>query len=89
MGGLIDMGSFDEVNNNIQFYKKVVKSHQHSMLMLGLNAALTVHKVESDLMEVPMYYMGFYSQNFSSKAVLQDVKALSQVQYDLFKGIEK
>jgi hypothetical protein len=56
------------------------------MLALGLNASTSVHKIDSGLMEVPMYYAGLFSKQFATKAILQDVESARNVQFDLFKA---
>lgn len=68
------------VQNNLQFYKRIVRMYQNRMLVMGLNSALSVHKVDSRLMEVPAYYIGLFSSKFSSKSVQQDVNIGGQLQ---------
>jgi len=75
---------FKDVTSNQEFYKRLVKCHQNNMLMLGLNTSLTVHKLDSGLMEMPHYYMGFFSKQLSPKIVQQEVIAESHHQLQLF-----
>lgn len=84
LGGFKDVDSFQGVQNNYEFYKKLVKIHQNNMLMLGLNTSLTVHKLDSGLMEMPYYYMGFFSKQLSPKLVQQEVLVENHHQLDLF-----
>lgn len=75
---------FKEVKSNVEFYKKVVRAQQNSMLMLGLNTSLSVHKLESGLMEMPHYYMGFFSKQLSPKTLQREVMTETNHQLDLF-----
>ena len=72
------------VHNNLQFYKRIVRMYQNSLLVMGLNTALSVHKVDSRLMELPAYHIGLFSKQFSSKAIQEDVNVSGQLQIDLF-----
>ncbi|MFZ2907018.1 MAG: three-Cys-motif partner protein TcmP [Cyclobacteriaceae bacterium] len=84
LGGFKDVDSFQDVKSNVEFYKKLVKIHQNNMLMLGLNTSLTVHKLDSGLMEMPYYYMGFFSKQLSPKIVQHDVQVENYHQLQLF-----
>jgi len=82
--GIADLQRLTKVQGNQQFYKHIVRIYQNNMLMLGLNTALSVHKVESRLMELPAFYIGFFSKKFSTKAVLNDVQESEHVQFELW-----
>lgn len=84
LGDSIDMDRFKEVKSNLEFYKRLVRAQQNSMLMLGLNTSLSVHKLDSGLMEMPHYYMGFFSKQLSPKVLKQEILAESHSQLDLF-----
>jgi three-Cys-motif partner protein len=73
-----------ETQSNLHFYKKLVKIYQQNMLMLGLNTAMSVHKLNSTLMDVPMYYMGYFSRQISPKLIQKDVHGIEQLQFGLF-----
>lgn len=75
---------FKDAKNNHDFYKRVVRAQQNNLLMLGLNTSLSVHKLDSGLMEMPYYYMGFASRQLSPKIVQQEVLAESHHQLQLF-----
>lgn len=75
-----------DVDSNAQFYKRLIRIYENNMLTLGLNASTSVHKLDSGLMEMPMYYMGLFSKSVSTKTVLQEVEAARHVQYDLFES---
>lgn len=74
----------DSVGSNLAFYKQLVKMHQHDLLMLGLNASLSVHKLDSGLMDIPMYYLGFFSRQVSAKSIQRDVQEDVKPQLALF-----
>ncbi len=82
--GIADLQRLANVQSNQQFYKHMVRIYQNNMLVLGLNTALSVHKLESRLMELPAYYIGFFSKKFSTKAVLSDVQESEHVQFELW-----
>jgi three-Cys-motif partner protein len=71
------------VHNNHQFYKRIVRMYENRMLVMGLNAALSAHKVDSGFLEVPAYYMGLFSRRFSTKSIQQDVDLGGQLQISL------
>lgn len=84
LGGFKDIEQLQGVTNNLAFYKKLVKLQQTNMLMLGLNTTLSVHKLSSALMDMPMYYMGFYSKQLPVKTVSGDVQKRTSPQFQLF-----
>jgi hypothetical protein len=53
-------------------------------LVNGLNTAVSMHKLDSKLMQVPAYYIGFFSRQFSTQAINREVKAADHLQFDLF-----
>lgn len=77
-----------KIGSNLHFYRKLVRLYQHNMLMLGLNAALSSHKLESRLMDLPAYCIGFFSRQFSTQAVQRDVLVGEQMQYELVFSLE-
>jgi three-Cys-motif partner protein len=81
LGSSVD---FKEVKSNVEFYKKLVRAQQNALLMLGLNTSLSVHRLESGLMEMPHYYMGFFSKQLSPKLLMKEVLAETHHQLDLF-----
>ena len=72
------------VQNNVQFYKRIVRMYQNRMLVMGLNSALSVHKAESRLMNLPAYYTGLFSRQFSAKAIQEDANLSGQLQIELY-----
>ncbi|HZY78140.1 MAG TPA: three-Cys-motif partner protein TcmP [Cyclobacteriaceae bacterium] len=73
-----------DVDSNWVFYKKLVQIYQGNLLSMGFNAATSVHKIDSGLMELPVYYTGFYSRNVSAQDIQEDVESTHNVQFDLF-----
>jgi hypothetical protein len=43
---------------------------------------LSMHKLESRLMELPAYYVGLFVKQFSAKAIQEDVDAGGQLQIE-------
>lgn len=82
--GSKDIGRLQQVESNIQFYKHLVRMYQNNMLMLGLNTSLTMHKVESSMMELPAYYVGFFSRQISAKLIQREIRESRQEQLELF-----
>jgi three-Cys-motif partner protein len=82
--GIADLQRLANVQSNQQFYKHMVRIYQNNMLVLGLNTALSAHKLDSRLMALPAYYIGFFSRKFSTKAVLSDVQDSEHVQFELW-----
>ena len=62
----------------------MIRIYENNILSLGHNVATSVHKLDSGLMEMPLYYMGLFSRQVSTKSVLHEVEAARHIQYDLF-----
>jgi three-Cys-motif partner protein len=82
--GTTSIDNLRHLPGNQHFYKKLVQVYQNNMLMLGLNTALSLHKLESLLMQLPAYYIGFFSRQLSAKAIQAEVKASDHLQFELF-----
>jgi len=72
------------VDSNLTFYKRMVMIYQNNLLGMGFNGSTSAHKIDSGLMELPLYYMGFYSQNLATRDIQEAVEATHRVQFDLF-----
>ncbi len=72
------------LESNLHFYRKLVRLYQNNMLVMGLNAAISIHKLQSKMMELPAYYVGFFSRQFSTQAIQKEVNASEHFQYELF-----
>ena len=85
LGGYKDMDRLENgTENNIQFYKRLIQIYENNILAAGLNASTSVHKLDSGLMEMPVYYMGLFSRDYSTKAIQHDVEAARNTQFELF-----
>lgn len=84
LGGQSQYDQLASVTGNAEFYKRLVKIYQNNMLMLGLNGSLSVHKLDSGLMTMPAYYVGFFSRQFSVKTIRREAVGREHVQFELF-----
>lgn len=84
LGGFNDLARFEGVKSNPEFYKRLVKIQQNNMLMLGLSASLSAHKLDSGLMELPLYYIGFFSRMLATKTIQHEVQVETHHQLPLF-----
>lgn len=71
------------VQSNLQFYKRIVRMYQNRLLVMGLNVALSVHKAESRLMDLPGYYVALFTNQFSAKSIQEDANLGGQLQMEL------
>jgi three-Cys-motif partner protein len=78
--GVGDLQRLTAATSNAQFYKHIVRMYQTNMLMLGLNTALSAHPVSSPLMQVPAYYVGFFSRKYSTKVIQHSVYSSDQIE---------
>jgi len=83
-------GDFDrlqqETTSNSQFYKRMVQCYQNNMLARGMNGSVSIQRLESGLMEMPVYYIGFFSRILPTKSIQKEIEEGGHVQYDLFSG---
>ena len=82
--GAQDLHRLQGVESNLQFYKRLVRIYQNNMLMLGLNTTLTMHRADSQLMDLPAYYVGFFSRQLSVRTLQRDIREAQTEQLDLF-----
>jgi len=82
--GINNLERMAGVQNNVQFYKRIVRMYQNRMLVMGLNTALSVHKSDSRMMALPAYYIGLFSRQFSAKAIQEDANLNGQLQIELY-----
>lgn len=82
--GTNDLEKLQGVESNLQLYKRVVRMYQNSMLMLGLNTTLTMHKADSRLMDLPAYYVGIFSRQLSVRSLQRDIRDAQTEQLELF-----
>lgn len=86
MGGFNDTETLDKAQSNTDFYKRLVQLYQNNMLVIGLNASLAVQKLDSGLMELPMYYIGLFSKHPILKNIQRDVQDSFYQQISLFQN---
>lgn len=72
------------VDSNTTFYKRLVMIYQNNLLGMGFNGSTSAHKIDSGLMELPVYLMGLYSRNVSTRDIQESVESTHHVQFDLF-----
>ena len=83
----VGQNNFDRLatlDSNAHFYRKLVQLYQNNLLVKGLNAALSSHKLDSMLMALPAYSMGFFSRQLSTQSVQRDVNVSEYLQFELF-----
>jgi three-Cys-motif partner protein len=78
------VGKLKDLESNHHFYRRLIRLYQNNLLVAGLNAALSTHKLESRMMELPAYHIGFFSKQFSTRAILREVNGTEHLQYELF-----
>ena len=61
-----------------------MKAHQNNMLTLGLSVSVAAHKLESNMMDMPLFYVGMYSKQVSARSIVRDVKENTRQQFELF-----
>jgi hypothetical protein len=72
------------LDSNAHFYRKLVQLYQTNLLVNGLNSAFSSHKLESKLMALPAYTIGFFSRQFSAQSIQRDVNTNDHLQFELF-----
>jgi three-Cys-motif partner protein len=72
------------LDSNQHFYRRLIRLYQNNVLAAGLNATLSSHRVDSRMMDLPVYNIGFFSKQFSTRAILREVNGAEQMQYELF-----
>lgn len=79
--------NFDRLStleSNAHFYRKLVQLYQNNLLVKGLNSAISSHRLDSKLMSLPAYSVGFFSRQFSAQSVQRDVNVSEHLQFELF-----
>jgi hypothetical protein len=85
LGGFKDIERLEKgLTDTSVFYKRLIGIFENNMLALGLNASISVHKIDSGLVEVPVYYIGLFSKQFATNSTVQDAELARNVQFDLF-----
>lgn len=73
-----------KVESNNVFYKQLIQRWENRLSELGMNAAVSTHKLDSGLMEMPTYSICLFAKKYSAKAIQFDALAGSHIQFALF-----
>ncbi len=84
LGEFTDLTRLDDVKSNLEFYKRVVRTLRNNLLMLGFNSSLSVQRLDSGLMELPIYYMGVFSKTLPARVIQREVEETLHNQFTLF-----
>lgn len=82
--GESSVSKLKDLESNHHFYRRLIRLYHNNLLVAGLNAALSTHKLDSRMMELPAYHVGFFSKQFSTRAIIREVKGTENLQYELF-----
>lgn len=80
------MNNISEINagSNSVFYKQLIQYWEKKVQELGMNTAVSTHKMDSGLMEMPTYSICLFAKKYSAKAIQFDALAGSHIQFALF-----
>lgn len=78
------VAKLSDLASNQHFYRRLVRMYQNNVLVSGLNVALSTHRLDSRMMDLPAYHIGFFSKQFSTRAILKEVNGTEHLQYELF-----
>lgn len=70
--------------DNRNFYKHLVRLYHQEMLLQGLGGSLSVHPMDSGLMELPAYYIGSFTANSSVRNIQREIQQKMVTQFSLF-----
>ncbi|MBX7126445.1 MAG: three-Cys-motif partner protein TcmP [Cyclobacteriaceae bacterium] len=73
-----------QVGNNHDFYRKLVRQYELQLLALGYTCGLSTHKVDSGLMDLPVYHIALFSKELPARSVTHLVQAGSATQLSMF-----
>lgn len=72
------------VRDNRSFYKHLVRLYHQEMLLQGLGGSLSIHPLDSGLMELPSYYIGLFTAYPALRNVQREVQQKLFTQFSLF-----
>lgn len=87
LGGYKDIEKLEDVKSNLEFYKRTVRMIRNNMLVLGLNSSLAVQRLDSGLMELPIYYVGIFSKLYPARVIQREVEETVHNQFTLFDAV--
>jgi three-Cys-motif partner protein len=82
--GLNNFERLSGVQNNVQFYKRIVRMYQNRMMVMGLSTALSAHRLESRIMNIPAYYVGLFTRQLSAQNIQKEMNLAGQLELELF-----
>ncbi len=72
------------IGSNGVFYKQLIQNWERKIEELGMNTAVSTHKLDSGLMEMPTYSICLFAKKYSARAIQLDALAGSHIQFALF-----
>lgn len=73
-----------EASGNHHFYKHLVRLYHQEMMLFGLGGSLSVHPLDSGLMELPAYYTGLFTSNRLVRGIQKELQQKAYTQFTLF-----
>ena len=84
-GGYRDIERLEKkISSNEQFYKRMVSVYEQNLIELGLNGSTSLHKLDSGLMELKTFQIGFYSKVVQAREIINAVDSKRNSQFELF-----
>lgn len=85
LGGEVQEGLSEKtIESNSVFYKQLLQNWEYKVEKLGMNTAVSTHKLDSGLMEMPTYSICLAAKKYSARAIQLDALAGSHIQFALF-----
>jgi three-Cys-motif partner protein len=72
------------IESNKVFYKQLINRLEGGVQEFGMNSAISTHKLDSGLMEIPTYSMCLFATKYSARAIQHDAISGSSIQFALF-----
>ncbi len=76
--------ALSRVAGNRNFYKYLVRVYHQQMMLMGLGGSLSVHPLDSGLMELPAFYVGLFTSIQSVRGIQREVQQQAFTQLTLF-----
>lgn len=84
LGKNIHETSLARVTHNQTFYKQLVRLYHQQMLLQGLGGSLSVHPLDSGMMELPSYYMGLFTPFPVAQGIQRQIQNSHFTQISIF-----
>lgn len=72
------------VTDNRNFYKHLVRLYHQEMLLQGMGGSLSIHPMDSGLMELPAFYIGLFTSIPAARTVQREIQQKTVTQFSLF-----